>query len=441
MSTPAASPNLADLSIVIPVYGALEETLDCVTSLLQSDAGGCPIFLMDDGSDWHVQDTLRSRFADAPNVTLISHFRNRGYTRNIAMGVDQTSTDYVCILNSDTLLPAVWAGPLVAKLESDAYLAGVGPLSNAASFQSVPDLVDPETGKFSENDGLGFDPAERETVAALLRELGKGVCVDVPILNGFCTVFRRSALDAIGGFDTQGYPEGYGEENDLCIRLKAEGYRLCVLLDCFVHHQKSKSFGSARKETLSARGARTLAKKFGPELVPSLSKQMGASLPLNNIRALVKAALDTGTTPQVEGIAPDAGAVSLPAAGGTQTCLALQGGGTYCISATGLSATPNAGDLPGITVSATPDALHVSLPESSALTLVGGAPVHSALRALSQASLLQTLYVTGWEIPAGPPAAETDEDSDTAPVVPWPEAWAMPEDTDKLSFSRLWLSN
>lgn len=440
MSMSAASPDLTDLSIVIPVYGALEETLACMDSLLLSDAGACPILLMDDGSDWHVQDSLRSAYADKPNVTVISHFRNRGYTRNISMGVDQTSTTYVCILNSDTLLPSVWAGPLVTRLSSDAYLAGVGPLSNAASYQSVPDLVDSETGKFSENDGLGFDPEERETVAALLRSLGKGGCVDVPILNGFCTVFRRKALDAIGGFDTVGYPEGYGEENDLCIRLKAEGYRLCVLLDCFVHHQKSKSFGSARKETLSARGARTLSKKFGPELVPSLSKQMSRSLPLNNIRALVKAALASGTAPELQPVAADAGSVTLAQEGTTPTCLSLTGGGTYAISAAGLTASPTAAPLAGITVSATAEALEISLPEGAELTLVGGAPVDSALRALSQASLTQTLYVTGWDIPPGPPA-ETEDGEDEGPTTAWPEAWAMPEETDSLSFSRLWLSN
>lgn len=438
MSTPAAAPDLDDLSIVIPVYGALEETLACVDSLLLSDAGGCPIFLMDDGSDWHVQDRLRSAYADKPNVSLISHFRNRGYTRNISMGVDQTSTPYVCILNSDTLLPAVWAGPLVARLDSDTYLAGVGPLSNAASYQSVPELVDPETGKFSENDGLGFDPEERETVAALLRSLGKGGVVDVPILNGFCTVFRRSALDAIGGFDTVGYPEGYGEENDLCIRLKAEGYRLCVLLDCFVHHQKSKSFGSARKETLSARGARTLSKKFGPELVPSLSKQMAASLPLNNIRALVKAALGTQTAPRVTTVAADAGTVSLGSGAENATCVTLGGGGTYVITAEGLTAAPVAHPISGITVSADEHALQISLPQDTGLTILSGAPVLSALIALSQTSLLRTISVSNWHLPTRALPQNDAQQNGVAPG-PWPASWGIPADVQSLAFARLWL--
>jgi len=259
--------NLQNLSIVIPVYNALEETIACIKSLIKSDAGGCKIVLMDDASDLTVKEKLNKIFETNSNIKVFSHFRNKGYTHNISMGINQTSTEYVCILNSDTLLPNIWAKPMIEKLCNNSQIAGIGPLSNAASYQSIPLLVDPITNKFSVNDNLGFDPKDRFLISSLLGNIVKNFFVDVPNLNGFCTIFRRNALDNVGGFDIQNFREGYGEENDLCIRLKARGYRLNVSMSTFVHHQKTKSFDNSRKINLQKKGMEKLHNKFGKNLM------------------------------------------------------------------------------------------------------------------------------------------------------------------------------
>jgi GT2 family glycosyltransferase len=421
-----------DLSIVVPVFNALEETLDCIASLLKSDAQDCDIYLMDDGSDWSVHDTLRETFRESPNVKLISHFRNRGYTRNISMGVEQTSTPFVCILNSDTLLPAVWAGPMLEKMTSDGQLAGIGPLSNAASYQSIPDVIDAEQGGFSENGGLGFEPSDRKVVADLVGCLGQGKCVDVPILNGFCTIFRRSAIEAIGGFDVDGYPQGYGEENDLCVRLKAEGYRLAVFLGVFIHHQKSKSFGSDRKKKLSAEGARTLAQKFGASLVPGLEVQLKASTSLEMMRRLVGIALSSGQglvrAPQTLTVESEGVTVGPRA---QKRCITLTGGARYAISTDAITSQGAYGDA-SLGVSASPDGVNVSLPEGTTLALFSTSPIASTLYALSLGSIDQTVYVDDWKI------GGQIRDVDGETFVDWPEDWDMGV-AYEVPFEQVWI--
>ena len=111
--------NLQNLSIVIPVYNALEETIECVKSLINSDAGRCQIVIMDDASDLIIKEKLNDSFKTNTNIKIFSHFSNKGYTQNISMGIDQTFTEYVCILNSDTLLPNIWAKPMIDKLSNN----------------------------------------------------------------------------------------------------------------------------------------------------------------------------------------------------------------------------------------------------------------------------------------------------------------------------------
>src|SRR3546814_11876110 len=48
--------------------------------------------------------------------------------------------------------------------------------------------------------------------------------VEVPTGNGFCLYIKRDLIDAIGLFDEASFPEGYGEENDFCMRALAAGW-------------------------------------------------------------------------------------------------------------------------------------------------------------------------------------------------------------------------
>jgi GT2 family glycosyltransferase len=279
-----------DATLVIPVYGAFDETIACIETILASDAANCPILVNDDGSAAYVGDTLRRHFAHAPNVSVRTSFRNRGYTANVKYGVEATTTPYVAVINSDTLFPRRWLGKLAATLDENPVLAAVGSLSNAASYQSIPSLLDPDGG-FSSNADFGLGYAEREAINLFLEAAFADQTEDLPILNGFCTLFRASSLREVGGFDAVAFPTGYGEENDVCMRLLAGGHRLAVRLDCFVHHLKSRSFGSELKREYSRVGRETLSRLYGEGFVPRFAEVMKRNSVLNGVRFTVSAAL------------------------------------------------------------------------------------------------------------------------------------------------------
>lgn len=63
---------------------------------------------------------------------------------------------------------------------------------------------------------------------------------------------RRAALDAVGGLDEKGFPRGYGEENDFCMRAARNGWRHVVDDRTYVFHDRNKSFQEQKTDLIAA---------------------------------------------------------------------------------------------------------------------------------------------------------------------------------------------
>lgn len=265
---PARAPRGHDgvpfIQIVVPVFNAAVHVEDLLRSIQACTPTPHEILIFDDGSDEYTRERISRWEAIDPRIRYHRHPSNLGYTRNINVAVQSTVADYVLLINSDTIVTPNWLTKMYQTLMIDDQTAAVGPLSNAASWQSIPRTRTP-TGDWMLNllpDGM--TPAD---VAALVEQLSAALSPEFPLLNGFCTLFRRAAIEAAGYFDDQAFPEGYGEENDLCLRLGRLGYRLRIADDAYVHHKKSVSFGAGRRKTLTRR-ANMLLRSRHPESGP-----------------------------------------------------------------------------------------------------------------------------------------------------------------------------
>lgn len=69
-------------------------------------------------------------------------------------------------------------------------------------------------------------------------------------LDGACLLVNQAALDSIGGFDSRYFL--IAEEVDWCLRAKARGWRLLLVRDARVHHQRSSSFAGSTKSAYYA---------------------------------------------------------------------------------------------------------------------------------------------------------------------------------------------
>lgn len=275
-----SSIRLPSIDIVICVHNALDDVIACLESLERHTLVPHTVTLVDDASDAPVRFALEAFVRYRPWMTLIVHAENKGYTHAANVGMARSRADWVVLLNSDTIVTPGWLEGLFECARSDKRIAFVGPVSNAASWQSVPEV--------HVQGGWSINPLPSgttiEQMAELVARCSRRGFPRVPILNGFCTLMRKDALEAVGYLDEISFPMGYGEENDLCVRARKAGYELAVADHVYVYHRKSASFGTKRRTELAKLGTQRFKEKH-PEIdVQELQRPLSECVPLIELR-------------------------------------------------------------------------------------------------------------------------------------------------------------
>ena len=276
-----------DVDVVVPVYNAPDDVRRCVDSVLAHTPAGYRLVLIDDASP---DPGVARVFADLasralPHLTLLVNERNLGFTGTANRGMGLSRRDVV-LLNSDTVVTDGWLAALLRCAASDPAIGTITPWSNNAEILSYP--------RFCENNSwpTGADPAP---LARAFARSAVPSYPDVPTGVGFCFYVRRSMLDAIGGFDPA-FGAGYGEENDLCMRAAAAGWRNVVADDAFVLHTGGRSF-EKQKDALVPKNTATLLERHPTYL--AVVREYVAADPLGPLRAAASLALDAERGPGV----------------------------------------------------------------------------------------------------------------------------------------------
>lgn len=275
----------ASVDVIVCVHNALEDVRLCLDSILNSDYPRdlLNLIIIDDGSDRDTAEYLARFEATHANVQLHRSGVASGYTKAANRGLRASSSDFVVTLNSDTIVPRKWLIKVIPVLTSNPYVGIVGPLSNAATWQSVPDVIAAD-GTFAVN-----ALPEAVTVDAMDAIVEKawaeiGIFPHTPILNGFCLVMKRAVFEKIGLFDEKSFPRGYGEENDFCFRASDAGFRLLVAANTYVFHAKSKSFGKVKRNELALAGSMAFKAKYPSHRIKLASDSMKNNPILARIR-------------------------------------------------------------------------------------------------------------------------------------------------------------
>ncbi|MEX0919673.1 MAG: hypothetical protein WDZ32_00870, partial [Candidatus Saccharimonadales bacterium] len=141
----------------------------------------------------------------------------------------------------------------------------VGPLSSAASHQSIPEHLSTKEQTAINELPPGITPDNMNTYCE--RWSLVNIYPLVPLVHGFCLGLTRKTIDRVGYFDEKNFPNGYGEENDYCFRATDAGIGLVVATNTYIYHTKSKSYIGKKRIKLMKRGNETLAKLWGKERI------------------------------------------------------------------------------------------------------------------------------------------------------------------------------
>jgi GT2 family glycosyltransferase len=273
------------VDVIVCIHDALEDVRTCLWSLAHKTFRPFRLILVDDGSAPETTGFLRSFAEQHRAVTLVTNdTAPHGYTIAVNLGLRESTGDYVVLLNSDTVVTFGWLDRIVAWGEARPRTGILGPLSNAATHQSVPDL----------RDGLGWatNPLPHwltpDGLALAVRLLGVRANARLPFINGFCFVVKRAVIDTLGEFDEERFASGYCEENDYAQRARDAGFSTAVVDDAYVFHAKSKSFGVDGRKALARRNYEVFLDKHGRERIEALVRGMEADPSLAPVRDAVR---------------------------------------------------------------------------------------------------------------------------------------------------------
>jgi GT2 family glycosyltransferase len=221
-------------AIVIPVHDGGSVVLACLDSVLTSLPARTRVLVVDDGSSDAALIAALDDLAQQRKITLLRHATARGFPAAANAGILAAPGHDIVLLNSDTLVPPNWLERLRQAAYTSRDTGTVTPLSNEASILSYP-------GPSGTNPPP--DQAATNRLDRLAERANDGSVIDIPVGVGFCLYLRRDCLNAVGLFRADVFAQGYGEENDFCLRARRLGWRNVALTGLFVGHLGGTSFG------------------------------------------------------------------------------------------------------------------------------------------------------------------------------------------------------
>jgi len=186
------------------------------------------------------------------------------YTKSANIGLRQSTAEFVILLNSDTVVSDKWLEKMLTPLFSGDMIGLDSPLSNAATWQSIPKVKDEQGGYIINSLPK---PITINGINDILCEISTKQYPIVPFLNGFCLGIKRKVIEQVGLFDEKAFPNGYGEEIDYCLRASEKGFYNLIVDDLYIYHAKSKSYGVDLRNKYAKESKKTLEKIYGSKTI------------------------------------------------------------------------------------------------------------------------------------------------------------------------------
>ncbi len=248
------------VDVIVCVHNALDEVRLCLESVERHRDKMTSLIVVDDGSDSPTANYLKDFCKARSWSRLHRNSQAGGYTKAANAGLRLSTADFVILLNSDTVVTKNWVSKMDSALAVTPGSGIVGPLSSAASHQSIPQHLSSkdQTAINVLPKGISIDKMNRYCEDWSLKVFPR-----VPLAHGFCLGISRAVISTVGYFDEESFPSGYGEENDYCFRAIDAGFGIVIATNTYIFHSKSKSYDSEKRIRLMKSGSETLVRLHG----------------------------------------------------------------------------------------------------------------------------------------------------------------------------------
>ncbi|MCR4903608.1 MAG: glycosyltransferase family 2 protein [Butyrivibrio sp.] len=217
-----------EVTIIIPNYNGSGYIEDCLKSIERQDIPVKTI-IVDNGSSDDSIDIIKKKF---PWVELVELGINTGFAHGVNVGIRQAQTEYIFLLNNDTILQNNTTSQLLKAIKhyKDAFS-----ISSKMIALKGEHLID-DTGDYYCALGWAFTQGKDQPNNTFnKRKKVTSACAGAAI-------YKKSLLEKVGMFDDAHFC--YLEDVDLGLRARIYGYNNYYEPGAVVYHVGSATSGS-----------------------------------------------------------------------------------------------------------------------------------------------------------------------------------------------------
>jgi GT2 family glycosyltransferase len=251
------------VSIVIPTRNRADLLAACVEGILhKTDYTAIEVIIIDHQSDDPRAVALLEQLKQEPRVRVLRYEGAFNYSDMNNKAVAEARGELLCLMNNDVaVIHPDWLSEMVSlAMLPDNGVVGAkllypnGRVQHAGVVCGVP---------------WGMDHVQTHAPSGETGYFGRlALTTNVSAVTGACLIVRKELFDAVGGLDAIDLPIAYNDV-DLCLKIRAKGYRNVWTPFATLYHHESVSRGKDCHPAKVDRANRELdfmRRKWGLEL-------------------------------------------------------------------------------------------------------------------------------------------------------------------------------
>lgn len=205
------------VSIIIVTVNTPQLTRACLESVFAHTSVSYELIVVNNSRAQAIQACLKA----FRGIRVIQNPKNQGYARSANQGALVGRGNFLCFLNSDTVVPPQWLERLLKGFQEPG-VGAVGPTQGRVATNGLPFTLD--AAALADEAFQQWRPQKTREVECIL---------------GSCIVLPRVVVDRLGLFDERFF---FGfDDLDYCLRLRLGGYRILEISSLFVYHLRGGS--------------------------------------------------------------------------------------------------------------------------------------------------------------------------------------------------------
>lgn len=223
------------LSIIIVNFNSGEYLLKCLQALDRiKDEVSFEVLVVDNNSTDKSLIKTQKKF---PNINYIENYKNLGFGRANNQGIDKAKSEYVLFLNPDSIVPKGTLKYMVDFMETNTNIG-----ASSCRIEKKDGSLDWASHRSFPTPWVAFQYYFlKDDNTYHLKNKDLSIPHEVDVIVGAFFLVRKKVLDEVGGFDKDFFM--FGEDIDLCFRIKEAGYKIMYVPEVKVLHFKGVSTG------------------------------------------------------------------------------------------------------------------------------------------------------------------------------------------------------